>query len=156
MAQYIRSKFGIDDLVRAKNGALLAQGGKPEIVQPGAPYARRFDVLVLCAYEIQPQLNYSDLLVIHAPMDDNYDFMAMEDISTAVQTAQVVSDQLRKGRRVLSTCHQGRNRSGLVSAMALCLTYGYKPSEAIQIVRLARMHALTNPQFVRLLLSAEG
>jgi len=156
MAKFIRSKFGIDEVFRDEsNGAVLAQGGKPEIVGPEKPYARPFDVLVLCAYEIQPELRYPELVVINAPMDDDYYYMPPEDVAAAIRAAKLVAAHLKAGHRVLSTCHHGRNRSGLVSAMSLVLAYEMRPSQAIIAVKLARRDALTNPQFLKLLMAAE-
>ncbi len=57
--------------------------------------------------------------------------------------------------RVLVTCMQGRNRSGLVSALML-IRLGATADAAIRSIRRARVNALTNEQFVLLLRSAQA
>lgn len=74
---------------------------------------------------------------------------------SAVAGSQAVSRKLMSGARVLSTCHHGRNRSGLVSAMSIVRTFGVKPSQAIRMVRNARRYALQNPQFLMFLMAGE-
>ena len=106
------------------------------------------DVLVLCAMEHQPRS--AELpgvrMVVHAPMDDAEP--SLEEVVTARQAAAHVAHALRHGRRVLVTCAQGRNRSGLVSALALT-RLGASPDQAIRLVRRARgANALSNPHFV--------
>lgn len=155
MAAHVRSKFGVDLVADNPWGGQLWQGGLPEVHAYPVPYAHPFDVLVLCAQEIQPRFRHLDIEVFHCPMDDNYDHMPREDKERSILCAPRVARRLRAGKRVLVTCHQGRNRSGLISAMALVLAHGMRPSEAILAVRGARMHALQNPQFLRFLLSAE-
>lgn len=156
MSAFIRSTFGVDRVAYHRgSGGELWQGGLPEIVAPGSPYAEAFDVLVLCAKEIQPDLRVDGLEVIHCPLDDDYDHMPVADMMSAVACSQVVSRRLKAGARVLSTCHHGRNRSGLVSAMSIVRTFGVKPSQAIRMVRNARRYALQNPQFLMFLMAGE-
>ncbi len=107
------------------------------------------DVLVLCAMEHQPhsaQLPGVRVMVVHAPLDDAKP--TLEEIITARQAAVHVARELRRGRRVLVTCAQGRNRSGLVTALALRYL-GVTADEAIRLIRRARgANALSNPHFV--------
>jgi hypothetical protein len=58
---------------------------------------------------------------------------------------------LAAGRRVLSTCWQGWNRSGLVSAMGLHLRLGISGAEAVSIVQKGRRQALCNQLFCEML-----
>lgn len=127
----------------------LWQGDAPH---PGANYAD-FDLIVLAAYEHQPKSAEMNIDVFHAPLDDDpYRPLSPRERFIATEAAQEVARRLRKGQRVLVTCAMGRNRSGLVSALAMRMAYGSSPREAIEAVRQARgSDALSNPQFVRVL-----
>jgi hypothetical protein len=55
---------------------------------------------------------------------------------------------IRAGGRVLTTCHQGRNRAGLLSGLILIRAYGLEPDQAIAQVRTGRGEvALANRSF---------
>ncbi len=65
--------------------------------------------------------------------------------------ADRTADLLRQGKRVLSMCSQGLNRSGLVSALAL-VRLGFTPADAIARVRDGRgQFALNNDLFCRII-----
>jgi hypothetical protein len=123
-------------------------------VPAGTSYAASFDVIVLCAREIQPVVE-ADIEVIRCPMGDNYEHMPEEDMMSAMRASAIVQRRLLQGKKVLSACYHGRNRSGLVSAMSLVRTFGMRPSMAIQAVRSARRNALQNPQFLMFLMAGE-
>jgi len=76
---------------------------------------------------------------------------------TAFAASRAVARIYRTGGfRILVTCAQGRNRSGLVVALAL-LELGASPKDAIGAVRQARgPHALSNAWFVKLIHEAAG
>lgn len=122
----------------------------PELADSG------FDVLVLCAEEYQPPLRDFPGLssVIHAPFDD--DVLDEETIDMAVSSAMDVHDHVLDGERVLVTCMAGRNRSGLVCAIALHLLTCCDPRDAALHVKRNRVgsdggEALTNPHFIEFL-----
>lgn len=128
----------------------LYQGGVP----PHADAVRRggFDTLVLCAAEIQPPAELMGRLeALHCPLDDDPTVAVSDsDWTKAVNTAERVARRVRGGRRVLVTCAQGRNRSGLVSCITLHLLTGMRGSECIgHIKRMRGSSACTNPQFNR-------
>lgn len=113
-----------------------------------------FDTIVLCAREYQPEAGlFGGQEVIHAPMDDNFEFMTKECAETAARAARNVIARISEGSQVLVTCLAGRNRSGLVCALALCFgPERLSSNDAIRLVRDARgQHALRNPLFVRFL-----
>lgn len=120
----------------------LWQGARPE-----GDLSRRFDVLVLCALEFQPRGHEVVVpTVVHAPMDDAW--LTPREAKIAMDASRVAADAIERGKRVLSTCHMGLNRSGLVSALTL-LRLRWTPEEAIAAIRHARgPNALTNPSFV--------
>lgn len=149
----IASDWGIDRL----HGHLY-QGGLPILAYPGMklPDGVDADVLVLCAQESQfpavmPPRDH--LRIYRVPLDDAE--LSRREAEAALGAGHYVADQLNKGRRVVVTCQQGRNRSGLVSAIALVEHLRIAPSAAIAIIQRQRKNALTNPSFVRWLRSAD-
>jgi hypothetical protein len=119
--------------------------------QMGSLINMYFRALVLCANGYQPdsRLFGNGVQVIHAPMDDDYNYMSKDDMATAVRAGGCTARFLREGKPTLVTCMMGRNRSGLVCALALCVGPArMQLDEAIATVRAARgPEALQNPQF---------
>ena len=110
-----------------------------------------FDILVLAAKEYQPREAFAHIAVVHVPLDDNFDHMTRDEVAAAIHVGRNVAVWLRKGQRVLVTCMAGKNRSGLISALALRYRYAANATTAIQAVRRARLGALSNPRFVELI-----
>jgi hypothetical protein len=116
----------------------------------------RFDVdtIVLAAMEYQlPASLFPGVEVLHVPLDDApRQPMRPEEIEGAIFTGQRVARRLRMGKRVLSTCAMGLNRSSLVAALAMSEVYGMGADEIVERIRQARGEwALSNPHFVQLL-----
>jgi protein-tyrosine phosphatase len=118
-------------------GRLLAQGSAPP---PGA--ALPFDVVVLCAQEYQPDL--PGYAVMRVPLDDGPPPTRAE-LASIRAAAREVAAKVRAGERVLVTCWQGRNRSGVVAGLAL-VDLGLPPERAIRRIQAYR-DGLTNPYF---------
>jgi len=138
-----------------------------EVAQSG------FSLLVLCALPSEYRHVYSSKLklqtnpqdirslfpgvrVIVVSLDDNFITKpSKEEQLRAIQAASEVSKAVRAGQKVLVTCMQGRNRSGLVAALALRDLCGWSGSQAKARVRLKRKLdfgvALMNPIFVHIL-----
>lgn len=114
----------------------------------------RFDVLILAAEEHQPSGRFfPGVQVIHVPLDDNA-FVPANELRIAKKAAAIVATALSNGKRVLVTCWLGRNRSGLITALAL-VRMGAQPEKAIELVRRARgKDALSNPTFVEIILQS--
>jgi hypothetical protein len=135
----------------------LWQGSKPS---EGRGLARlRFDCLVLCAKEAQPDSSaYPGVEVIHAPFEDGY--LTTEALITAKTAASRVSNRLKDGKKVLVTCKAGVNRSALVVGLALHMAYGYDGRSIVDLIRsrrkLAWDKALSNPHFAGELQSLKG
>lgn len=55
---------------------------------------------------------------------------------------------IRNAGRVLTLCHAGRNRSGLMSALIVRHMLGVSGSDAIHVVRQGRPNAIANPTFI--------
>jgi hypothetical protein len=117
----------------------LWQGSFPP---PGPAVAQGgFNLLVLCARELQPPSNqFHNVAVVHAPNDDNAAFgpLTREKLGVALQAARRSVKAIENGQRVLVTCAKGMNRSGLVSALTLHLLYGWPGEQCIQQVRSCR------------------
>jgi len=122
-------------------------GSAPPI---GPGVSRSFDCLVLAAmeYQLDPCF-FRGAEVLAAPLNDDGSPITRGEMATAVTAAGRVIARLKAGRRVLVTCHMGRNRSGLIAALALCMGPARKSSEeAIAAVRAARgPAALSNGYF---------
>jgi protein-tyrosine phosphatase len=129
----------------------LYQGGQVSAVGP--LLAAGFDAVVFCAVEIQPPSHLlQGVRALYCPLTDDpsrplYPAEWMQARETGIEVAQL----LREGKRVLVTCAQGRNRSGLVSAIALHILTGASGPKCVARIQKRRANALTNPQFVRAL-----
>lgn len=107
-----------------------------------------FDMLVLCAFEYQPTAEqFPGVEVLHAPNDDDDRLPTRDELRIAMQAAKKVAGALLANRKVLVTCRAGRNRSGLVSAIALHKFLGLSGSQAASLVKMCRPKALTNDYF---------
>lgn len=113
-----------------------------------------FSTVVFAAYEVQPPDHVlMGLEAFRCPLTDDYERPVTEVEWTAVSgCAGAVARRLRAGRRVLVTCAQGRNRSGLISARSMTLL-GWSAKDAVRHIQSVRRFALTNPRFVEALLS---
>lgn len=134
--------------LRLPNGAVLAVGPKPPV---GSAVGRGgFQVLVLCAIGYQPPAGrFPGVYVIHAPLTDHGAAMTSIERTLAKRAARIVARELARGRNVLVTCEQGRNRSALVAAIALVLLGSPRP-KAVQQLRRMRFQALANRDFARM------
>jgi protein-tyrosine phosphatase len=115
----------------------LAQGSAPPRA-PGMP----FDVIVLAAMEYQPDL--PGYTVLKVPLDDG----PPPDKATRMtirHKAREIADRVRRGQRVLVTCWQGRNRSGVLAGLAL-VNLGVAPDRAVRRIQRLR-NGLTNEHF---------
>jgi protein-tyrosine phosphatase len=125
----------------------------PKLWQGGYPPEGRsladlgVDVLVLAAEEHQPQdERFPGVEVLRVPLFDQSQ-QSIEDFAAMIAAGHQVAQHLARGKTVLSTCQLGLNRSGVISALALC-NLGVPPKIAISAVRRARgPWALSNKTF---------
>jgi len=88
------------------------------------------------------------------PLDDSGDVQRdMAHLAEASAAADRVAAHLAAGRRVGVFCRAGRNRSGLVAALAIRRLTGWTGAQAMQRVKQLRPFALTNEHFARYLAS---
>jgi protein-tyrosine phosphatase len=137
----------------SKIAPYLYQNSKP--IEGDALARSGVRVLVLCAEEYQPPTSYFPGLldVIYAPNDDSGRPFTPTQQIIAKMAAFRVADYVRRKQTVLVTCYQGRNRSGLVSALAIHYLTGMHGKDCVDLVRRKRKDALTNDDFVRFLRS---
>ena len=126
----------------------LYQGARP----PHGNVLRRsrVDALVLCAQEYQPAaLLFPGVQVLYAPLDDAE--LTAGEWEIAKQASKRVEGIIKTGGRVLVTCMQGLNRSGLVVAMTLHRLTGLPGHRCVEAVQARRANALMNESFVHAL-----
>ena len=121
----------------------LAQGSAPP---PGAQLP--FDVIVLAAREYQPALPGYE--VIYVPLSDDGPPPTYEERELIRDQSSRIARRLRAGRRVLVTCRQGRNRSGVLAGRAL-VELGHDPERVFRTIRQLR-NGLTNTYFADMVL----
>jgi len=140
----------------------LAQLVDADAVAPGLYVGSRptpgryrwIHAIAFCAQEYQPPSPaFPGVTVLHFPMDDDPTRpLRRDETFAAISAGRTVARFLTAGRRVLVTCQQGWNRSGLVAAIAMQEAYGMEADEVIERVRHARgPYALSNPNFERLI-----
>lgn len=132
----------------------LAQGSYPE---PPKSAFEHFDVVVFAAEELQPRFKAPQgCYLFKVPLDDDpYRPLPVEVQKILVDVAQRVGAFLTQGHKILVTCAQGRNRSGIITALVLMNCFGMSGKEAIRTVRRKRRghDALANPMFEQFLLN---
>jgi protein-tyrosine phosphatase len=116
----------------------LAQGSMP----PQGVHLP-FDVIVLAAMEYQPELPGHE--VLHVPLDDSGPPPTRHERRLIRDNAHRIARRLRAGKRVLVTCRQGKNRSGVLAGLALVHLGLPGPEAAERIQRLRG--GLTNVYF---------
>jgi len=138
----------------------LAQGAYPD--PPDRVFAT-FDTVVFTAEEAQPRWLSppAGKTPIFVPMDD--DLYRPVDLASAQilnRLANQLADEVVRGRKVLITCWQGANRSGLLTALVLMKVKGMNGAAAIRTIQQRRrpkgIEALCNPMFQQFLLSLPG
>ncbi len=110
---------------------------------------------MLCAREYQPEpFWFYGVDVHHCPLRDADQGLTTDELVAAHHAAAIVSDKIAENWNVLVTCQHGRNRSGLVCALAL-VEFGLSPYNAVALIQKRRPKALNNRAFVELVLEEE-
>jgi hypothetical protein len=110
-----------------------------------------YDVIVL-ASEYQPPATAFPTVkrIDRVPIDDSFE-PREEDLMTAFFAGRRTAYSVASGNRVLVSCYMGRNRSGLISALAVRELLGVSGAQAARIVMGRRPIALRNPAFLNFL-----
>lgn len=130
----------------------------PRLYQGSVPLPGRFrdvarcgfNMLVLAAKEFQPPMSvFPGVRVYHVPLDDAEP--TSRELDMALRAAGEVARAVRIGQNVLVTCMMGRNRSGLVVALAMHMLTGRSGISIVRHIQYRRTNALSNPYFVGVL-----
>ena len=126
----------------------LAQGSYPE---PPESAFETFDVVVFAAEELQPNIQApAGCFIFKLPMDDDIYRPVPPEVGDVLhQTAYALASYLAAGNKVLTTCAQGRNRSGILSALTMMYCYRMPANDAIKIIQRKRKWALVNTMFTQ-------
>lgn len=140
---------------RHKSGGELWQGDKEDVRLLASRPDDRIRTIALCAIEFQPDIRSGRYEVLKHGFDDNSwmrEAEAQQVAALADKLSTKLAHRVRAGLGVLSSCHAGWNRSGLVSALTVMKLGGFAPNEAIGLVRQARgPDALGNSLFVKMI-----
>lgn len=130
------------DYDRVAKGLFVGSAPYPQWVRTSD-----FGVVVLCAKEWQPKSSFGDVKVIRCPLDD--DRLTPRIAERVVDAALDVSEAMASGSKILVTCWQGKNRSGLVAATAIVMFTGARTNgrAAMAQVRRGRRGAIGNPWY---------
>lgn len=113
-----------------------------------------FDVIALCAQEMQPQVPFHGL-VLRCPIPDAT--LDPHQVMRAIVTGKRVAQHLASGDRVLLTGVHGINRPALVASFALAYITRLGDEEIVRLLRSRRdPRCLCNPHFQHLVRTLIG
>ena len=144
--------------VSPASGGKLFQAGIseiPQLLQNNNIYA-----LILSASEFQPKLtdlqpNFQHILggthIFYLPLLD-IPYISQKDLSKVDEISSLAASFITKGKSVLSTCHAGLNRSGLISGHILKKITGASGNTIVDHIRYCRNpRALSNRTFAKII-----
>jgi len=142
----------------------VAQGGfpgDPNRLIPTPQVFSIFDVVAFTAQEAIPRKvpTPAGKVAYRFPLDDDpYRPIPSEVAAYAHQFAQQLATQVKQGHRVLITCFQGVNRSGLITGLTIMYAYGFSGKQTVSLIRSRRKPetnhmVLGNPMFEQHLLA---
>lgn len=138
-------------VVQVGRGQLFIGGALPDV----SDVFDRFDHVVFAASERQPAKiepspgagAFSRCLL------DDADPALPGQIDRAYRCASHVASLVASGKKVLVTCFAGRNRSGLIVALAMSILFPWmRGASIIEHIQTVRPNALSNESFVRAIL----
>jgi protein-tyrosine phosphatase len=110
----------------------------------------RFDVVVMCA-PLRNEERAPCAKLRYFPFADDIQEPSLTELQTIGAASTLVASLFRSGEVVVA-CREGKNRSGLVAALALRRAYGWTGEQARDFVRKRRPGAIYNWHFEQLLL----
>lgn len=119
---------------------------------PEHALVRGYDLVALTASDYQPPQTDFRARLLRMPIDDSLQ-PTTEELMWAFLTGRRVALGVADGKKTLVSCRMGKNRSGLVTALAARELLGITGAEAAHLVRRRRPIALSNPSFVNFLAS---
>ena len=75
-------------------------------------------------------------------------------LESAQKASKVVAEAIAQGKNVVVTCHQGINRSSLVTALAIKRISSLTAWEIINLLKTKRQGVLTNGSFMTMILTS--
>lgn len=129
----------------------LAQGCFPGDARTAFDH---FDVVVLCAEEHQPKWKIpKGKFLYKMPLDDDPYVQVPAEVGRIVcEVALAAGSYHLSGHKVLTSCHEGRNRSGITTGVILQHYYNMSANDAIKLIRKQRNDdCLGNPMFEQFL-----
>lgn len=97
-----------------------------------------FTLLVLATKEHQPPDSaFPGVRVLRSRLKDDGSENAQDVLRGACPNARIVAAALRRGQKVLVTCHWGYNRSAVTAGLALRML-GWSPQDVLAALRRAR------------------
>lgn len=134
----------------------LWMGGKP---QADVDYwDLGFSYVVLCSEEVLPlRPSFEWVMVSLLGLEDGPSAVAPAEFTRVVEAARTIREFVSAGRRVLVTCTDGLNRSGLVTGVALRLLEGWSGRKIVEHLQSRRFingrHPFwNNPSFAKRLI----
>jgi protein-tyrosine phosphatase len=113
-----------------------------------------FDVIMLTAEEHQPKWKVpSGKFIFKLPLDDDpYQPVPLDVGRVIVKQAKAAGSYHVAGHPLVTTCHQGHNRSGICTGIILMHYYGMTPANTIRLIRSKRNNdCIGNPMFEQFL-----
>jgi hypothetical protein len=151
----------MQDVIVAQYGGIIFIGNAEDAIR-ALNEDKEFHLVVFCAKELGPPplvfhptkpLLKRRTRVYHAPLDDAE--LTRDELFIALRAANLVAATFLARKRVLVTCMEGRNRSALVTALALDMLSSEGGLAAREAVRQRRVRAkgpvLSNPSFAKVL-----
>ena len=129
----------------------LAQGNFPGDTRTAF---KDFDVIMLCAEEHQPRWRQpKGKFIFRLPLDDDpYQPVPLDVGQVIVQNAMAAGSYHVAGHPLITTCHQGHNRSGICTAIILMRYYRMGAQQSIDLIRKKRNDdCVGNPMFEQFL-----
>lgn len=123
----------------------LWQGSRPQFDAPLDEMG--FDAVALCTVEYQPEDRHVRIPTIRAELDDSGRPPTAVEMVAAHRAGRQVAKLWAQGGRVHVTCWLGLNRSGLVTALALCDATGCSGADAVRLIQASRKGTLQNHWF---------
>lgn len=105
---------------------------------------KHIDTVLNCSPDDDPEL-HGAVHYIHFPMPDNSTFARHVDVCHALASKMAV--RIEEGHVVLTHCHVGANRSGLMNALIVRRLMMVSGGEALEIVRSRRPKSIRNKFF---------
>ena len=137
----------------------MAQGSYPE---PPLSAFKDFDILVLCAKELQSKSTRAPngKHLVRLPMEDDiYRPVMPKDAQRYHGTARELAKAVMRGKKVLVTCAQGVNRSGLITSLIVMNLTTLPGRDVVRMLRQRRKvgggaYPLMNPMFESFVVNA--